>query len=315
MNFFDPSVIGTAPAGYPDRPNPDRYAREPFADSYEERRRALFAFWKENPAGTGIKAHFPEILRLAGGFEPVHTGLFRAAVDYINRRQDCADFVMLGIVRVLYQFPPTVFSPSSQKPHPGPDPLGTELREDMRRALLDFKYHPEEPGSDSLCTWTENHQIMFAVNAFLAGQLYRDEIFSNSGERGREKMERARSRILQWLELRYRTGFSEWLSHVYYDEDMTALANLIDFAEDPEIVRRSEIVLDLLLLDMALNSFRGTYGSTHGRSYREEKQDGAAESTTDTSKLLFGTGIFRGRDNMSAVTLALSTYQIGRAHV
>ena len=26
-----------------------------------------------------------------------------------------------------------------------------------------------------------------------------------------------------WLDLRFHTGFSEWLSHVYYDEDLTAL--------------------------------------------------------------------------------------------
>ena len=29
------------------------------------------------------------------------------------------------------------------------------------------------------------------------------------------------ARILRWLDLRFRTGFSEWLSHVYYDEDLT----------------------------------------------------------------------------------------------
>ena len=34
---------------------------------------------------------------------------------------------------------------------------------------------------------TENHQIMFATNAYLAGQIYPDRIFTNSNQTGREK--------------------------------------------------------------------------------------------------------------------------------
>jgi len=111
---------------------------------------------------------------------------------------------------------------------------------------------------------------------------------------------------LKWLWLRYKTGFNEWLSHIYYDEDITALINLIDFCDDSDISRKTQIVLDLMVLDMALNSFRGCFSSTHGRSYSAEKRSALNESTTDTQKLLFGMGIFSGKDNMSAVSLALS---------
>ncbi|MFW5786177.1 MAG: hypothetical protein ACOCYC_02950 [bacterium] len=289
--------VGSPPPGYPAAVAPDTYAWEPFAATYEERRAALFDFWLRNPAPHGIKGHFAELVRLHRGVGPVHDGIFLAALDYIDRRIDCSDFVMLGIVRALYQFP-------------GSGLLSQELRGRMKRTVLDFKYHPEEPGTDSLCTWTENHQIMFAANAFLAGRLFPEERFSNTGETGREKADRARPRILRWLELRYKTGFSEWLSHVYYDEDITALTNLIDFADDEEIVTKSAIVLDLIFLDMALNTFHGVFGSTHGRSYADEKRDAHLESTTDTTKLMFGMGVFAGRDNMSAVSLALSTYRL-----
>ncbi|MCP4753795.1 MAG: hypothetical protein GY866_23165, partial [Proteobacteria bacterium] len=113
-------------------------------------------------------------------------------------------------------------------------------------------------------------------------------------------------RILKWLELRFLTGFSEWLSHIYYDEDMTALINLVDFCDNPKIRQGAAMVLDLLFFDMALNSYHGIYGSSHGRSYTKEKQDARVESTTDTQKLAFGMGVFAGRDNMGAVSLALS---------
>ena len=160
--------------------------------------------------------------------------------------------------------------------------------------MLNFKYFPNEPGIDSLCTWTENHYILFTSAAYLAGQMYPDEIFSNSGETGRQKIELNRTRILRWLDLRFHTGFSEWLSHVYYDEDLTALLALYDFAADDEIRRKAEMVLDLLVFDMALNSFKGVFGSTHGRAYENTKKWASNEGTTDTSKLLFGMGIFSG---------------------
>ena len=57
---------------------------------------------------------------------------------------------------------------------------------------------------------------------------------------------------------------------------------------------------------MALNSFQGVFGSTHGRSYEQNKKWAALEGTTDTAKLLFGTGAFSAYDNMSVALFALS---------
>ena len=179
-----------------------------------------------------------------------------------------------------------------------------------KRTVLNFKYFPNEPGIDSLCTWTENHYILFTSAAYLAGQTVSGRNFPNSGETGRQKIELNRQRILRWLDLRFHTGFSEWLSHVYYDEDLTALLSLYDFAADDEIRRKAEMVIDLLLFDMALNSFKGVFGSTHGRAYENTKKWASNEGTTDTSKLLFGMGIFSGFDNMSAIAFALSSYRV-----
>jgi hypothetical protein len=224
--------------------------------------------------------------------------VFEAALDHIEQRFDCADFVLHAILRLLYQFPDHGALPST-------------LHARAREATLGFKYWPDEPGIDSMCTWTENHQILFASAALLAGQLYPDAQFGNSGEMGREKCRVARTRILRWLDLRFRTGFSEWLSNVYYDEDLVALASLVDFARDAEVQARATMVLDLILLDIAQHSFRGVFGSTHGRSYEASKKWAAKESTTDVAKLLLGLGRFGGGEGMSAACLALSpSYRI-----
>ncbi|MBN1883737.1 MAG: hypothetical protein JW885_16360 [Deltaproteobacteria bacterium] len=292
--------VDPPPAGYPS-PSPDEYSFLPFAESFEDRKKAFVTHCLNNPACDHIKGYYYELIRISEGKGPVYESLIDAALTYIDQRFDCSDFVMLGIIRLLYQLAENEL-------------VSQDLLDHARKTILDFKYMPDEPGIDSMCYWTENHVIMFAVNEYLAGQLYPERVFTNSGMTGHEKMTVARKRIEKWLELRFQTGFSEWLSHIYYDENVTALINLVDFAKDPQLVRGAEIVLDLLFLDMALNSFHGTFGSSHGRSYAEEKRDGTVESTTDIQKLMFGMGRYAGADNMGAVCLALSdSYRLPRA--
>jgi hypothetical protein len=280
------------PAGYPAAPVPDAHVEECSATGFEERRAAFLEHVRANPAPGPLSGVFHELARLAIG-APVHAGVIEAALDHIEARRDCADFVLHAILRLLLQ-------------HPDDPALAPELWARMRAAVLGFKYWPDEPGEDSLCTWTENHQVLFASAAFLAGGLFPDARFGNDGRSGREKRERFRPRLARWLELRFRTGQSEWLSNVYYDEDMVALLSLVDFAGDAELATRAAMVLDLLLLDLALHSHRGVFGSTHGRSYARCTQDAAQESTTDTSKLVFGAGRFACVENMAAACLALS---------
>lgn len=285
-----------APDDYPRQPDPDTFANTPFLPTYQQRRQAYLEHIRRNPSPVNTKSVYYELARLQAGGN-LHTGLVHAALDYIQSRKDCADFALHSILRMLYQF----------GSHPGIPPSLLQRAQDT---LLAFKYWPDEPGIDSLCTWTENHQILFASGAYLAGQLYPARTFTNSGRSGSEMMVRSRPRILRWLDLRFRTGFSEWLSHVYYDEDMAALLSLVDFCQDALIQEQARCVLDLMLLDMAVNSFRGVFGSTHGRSYENTKKWASNEGTTDTQKLAFGMGVFSGFDNMGAACLSLSrSYQ------
>ena len=289
---------GDPPPGYPTEPLQDSFQSTPVRSTFDQRRAEFIAHVLKNPSPNNTKPVWYELIRLAGGEKP-HGGIIISALDYINARKDCSDFVLHGILRLLYQF----------KPDPRYS-LSSTLVEEARTTVLNFKYFPNEPGIDSLCTWTENHYILFSSAAYLAGQFYEDEVFTNSGETGKQKIELNRKRILRWLDLRFRTGFSEWLSHVYYDEDLTALLSLYDFAQDEEIKHKAEFIIDLLLLDMTLNSFKGVFGSTHGRAYENTKKWASNEGTTDTMKLLFGMGIYSAFDNMSAPAFALSGYRV-----
>ena len=295
--------LGAPPAGYPTKPQPDVYQLAPVKSTFAERKAGFIAHALKNPAPQNTKPVWYELLRMVGG-EEAHEGVIHAALNFIDDRKDCADFVEHSILRLLYQFDP------AQKKLNLKHPPSEELLKHAKETTLGFKYWPDEPGLDSMCTWTENHYILFSSAGYLAGQLYPDEVFVNSGETGREKMARNRPRILRWLDMHFRTGFNEWLSHVYYDEDLTALLSLYDFCEDEEIRTKAEMVLDLILLDMALNSFKGVFGSTHGRAYENTKKWASNEGTSDSMKLLFGMGIYSAFDSMSAGGFALSTYNM-----
>lgn len=270
------------------------YSRTPFSDAYKARLRAFFDY--QNASSSS--GPYSEAMKLAAG-QPVDEDVIEKALESMNSRLDGSDFQLNGLLRILYQFDRSPL-------------LSRTLKEQAKQAVLNYKYWPDEPGIDSMCTWTENHHIMFAAGGYLAGQLYQDEIFTNSGETGVQKMEKFRPRILRWLDLRFRTGFSEWLSH-YYEEDIPPLLNLIDFCKDEEISERAKMVVDLLITDMALNQYRGVFGSTHGRAYEKNKKYGFREATSSIFRLLFGTNSFQ-EGNIAAVSFALSeNYHMPRA--
>jgi rhamnogalacturonyl hydrolase YesR len=323
--------IGTqAPAGYPASGPDDPFVEEApawsgaadYAAAFEHRRSAFLAFCRASPAPANLKAPFFELPRALAGL-PVHEGVLDAGLDYIEARRDCADFIAHAYLRLL-------LTPELAAGLP------PRLLERAKAVLLGFKYWPGEPGIDSLCTWTENHQILYASAAFILGRAWPEEVFTNSGMRGGELAASALPRIRRWLELRFRSGFSEWLSNVYYDEDLTALLSLIDFAAggatagdaastgaaDPaaapgdvgrDLAARARSVADLLVLDLALHSCRGVFGPSHGRSYEAQKKDARLEAMSDTMKLAFGFGRWARNDNMSSVALALGSYRVPAA--
>ena len=154
-----------------------------------------------------------------------------------------------------------------------------------------------------MCYWSENHQVLFGTAAYLAGQLWPDEIFRagrsfraegpdavRPGDlTGRQHAEAARSRLLGWLDDRLRFGFSEWNAPGYYEEDFAALFNLVDFALDEQVRTRAAMAIDLMLFDLARLSHRGSFGVTGGRSHFKHKNCGYQQSTGDLAEVVFAT--------------------------
>ena len=192
--------------------------------------------------------------------------------DRMHERRDAADFGLAKVVRTL-------------RLDRDAGVLPDELRESMEDAVLNFKYWIDEPGQDQMCYWSENHQILYHSGELTAGQLFPDEVFTNNGMTGAEHVEHAKPYVLRWLEFRMRYGFSEWHSNVYFDEDIPAVLNLVDFAEDPEIRLRARMVMDIIAIDLAANYFDGLFATVHGRTYPGKFVDGLNDSTREAAWL------------------------------
>lgn len=176
--------------------------------------------------------------------------------EFINGRFDCSDFRLQLLFRI--------YKDCSHM-------LPEKAKELIKNTFLNFKYFMDEPGDDSMCFWSENHQLLFPVSEYLAGQEWPDEIFTNSGINGREHMEKAIKRINAWMKQRFDYGFSEYLSNNYLLEDVGPMSNYICYSKDADSVQKMKIIMDLLWLDVALNCVNNRFAAASSRMYGNNK--------------------------------------------
>ena len=182
--------------------------------------------------------------------------LLSKQAEYMNNRFDCADF------RAQMFF--KIYKDCKEK-------LSENCKSLIKETFLNFKYFIDEPGDDSMCYWSENHQILFAVSEYLAGQEWHNEIFTNNGMSGKEHMELAQRRIDAWMEQRFSYGFSEYLSNNYLAEDIAPMANFIAYSHDRVRAEQMKIIMDILWLDVALNSVNNRFVAVSSRMYGNNK--------------------------------------------
>ncbi len=230
---------------------------------------------------------------LKNGSEDIPWEDLNSTLEYINGQYDCSDFNMVNLLRIIYEFG---------------DRIPQNVKTGIDSTLLNFRYWWDEPGGNSMCYWSENHQILFASAEYLTGKKYPDAVFPNSGLTGRDHMEKARERILNWLEMRWKFGFSEFYSDVYYKEDLGAMVNLIDYAEDEEIVTKTKIITDLLFFDVAMQSYGTMFASVTGRAYDRSRKGGPRSDLGGLTRYFWGKG--KGRAGMVYGVTASENYTL-----
>ncbi len=196
-------------------------------------------------------------------------------LEYIKTEYDCSDFRLVNLTRILYDFD---------------NKIPKNYKDKIEDVLFNFRYWWDEPGENSMCYWSENHQILFASAEYLIGQKYPKNIFYNSGLTGEQHMDKSRVRILDWLQMRWDYGFTEFYSNVYYKEDIAALLNLIDYADDEEIVKKCQIILDLLFYDVASQNSNLMFVSASGRAYEGNRKGGTGATLGGITQYYWGHG-------------------------
>jgi len=199
-----------------------------------------------------------------------------AALHRITTRGDCADFELVGLLVAWHQIPA--------------DQWEAGTRESVRDAIVGMKYWITQPGLDAMCYFTENHQIVWHVAQLLAGEFFSDDVFTNDGRRGREHAEEGRRRAAAWMSRKLAGGFSEFDSNAYLAIDSFALVALIELGADGSLTEAARTLLDKTLLTLAMNSWRGTHGAAHGRSYVNTVRSSRFEETSPILRLICGVG-------------------------
>ncbi|MCK6576666.1 MAG: hypothetical protein L6Q98_01035 [Anaerolineae bacterium] len=263
------------------------YSRAPYG-TYDERiaeaRRHLASMPYDVPASMAAVA--------TGAAAQIDSNAVAVACAFLNDRADCADFYAVGLLAALEWYG-------------GSPALKQEDQAKIEDALRRFKYWIDEPGIDAMCYFTENHQILFHVTQYLAGQRYPEWTFDNSGLTGREQQALAAPRIDAWIRRRLRGMFSEWDSNAYLTLDAFAMLALVEFARDEALVRLAGLLLDKVFFSLAAQTYRGTLGSSHGRCYTVALKSARVENTSPLCRIAFGMGVFNGETRATGL-LALS---------
>lgn len=229
----------------------NRPAPLPQAASMEENRRR---YLDHIAASTSAKATDVAAIiarRMLGRTAKADAAALDESFLAMDARKDCADFGFGMLLRL--------------------HALGLATAEESARikaAALAFRYWTDEPGTDAMCFGSENHSLLFHGAQLIAGRLWPEEKFSNSGRTGREQAALGAKRCLAWLDAAEKRGYSEFLSSTYMPLTAAALMNLVDFSGDEAMSRRAAAQVDRIFTDLALQAFDGVTVGPQGRVYR-----------------------------------------------
>ena len=125
-----------------DKKDYDTYWSKPHG-TYE-RRRSLYLQYCASQSPGGRNGFFSQIARLELGWEHVDVKPIKEAIEYVYSGQDCNDFAIAGLLRLLYLYRANPL-------------IASDLISEIETCILRFKYWWDEPGKDRRCYHTENH--------------------------------------------------------------------------------------------------------------------------------------------------------------
>lgn len=160
---------------------------------------------------------------------------------------------------------------------------------------------------------SENHDMMDLSNAYLALQAvhkldkYKDEKLPD-GHTAAEHVAAWEKYYAQYCLERAKNGLFVEISPTYGKWFLGELVNIFDFAQDPMVKRRMEMLLHLIWADWAVDQLNGVRGGGKTRCYQGRySQRGGGDSWDRMGRVQFGLESWPWNSHGGLSTLALLT--------
>jgi hypothetical protein len=137
---------------------------------------------------------------------------------------------------------------------------------------------------------TENHWVMYYTGLYLAAQTWPGEGRSQwfNGKSSEENFTEAKNWLNRWMKITTTIGQGEFDSPTYFTVFMTPMITLSEFAKDPVMKRKAQMMVDLLFADYAVDHLGGNYCGGHSRDYPEDIINPVSAPTALWAWLYFG---------------------------
>lgn len=139
---------------------------------------------------------------------------------------------------------------------------------------------------------TENHWAMYYSTLYLAAEqwpgLPGSEWFN--GKSSQENRDEARDYLIHWMKISTTIGQGEFDSPDYFPEYAISMCLLSQYAQDPEMKKRGQMMYDYILADFAAEHLDGQYLGGFSRIYQPAVYKPLLSQASGFAWLYFGTG-------------------------
>ena len=169
---------------------------------------------------------------------------------------------------------------------------------------------------------TENHWVTYYTGMYLAAQTWpgKDGSYWFNGKSSTENFEEAKGWLEHWMRITTTIGQGEFDSPTYMTVFLAPMMVLYDFAADPVMKKRTQMILDFLFADFAVEHLEGNFGGGHSRDYPDDIINPLGAPSTMWAWLYFGEPQFeqwnvarfrpRHRGSWETIFGALSSYRL-----
>jgi len=157
---------------------------------------------------------------------------------------------------------------------------------------------------------TENHWCMYYSALFLAAEQWPNLPASEwyNGKSSHENLQDAKGYLIHWMKITTTIGQGEFDSPDYFPEYVIPMILISQYAQDPDMKLRGQMMADYLFADFAAEHLDGQYIGGFSRIYQPAVYEPLLSGASAFAYLYFGTG--KPTNSGWAVLPALSDYRL-----